>query len=218
MPISVSPKRTPKGDLPFGLTGGIACGKSTVAGFLRDLGAQVIDADRLVHQLMEPGQSAYQEIIEHFGAQVLGAEGRIDRKILGPLVFADPRKLRTLNAILHPRVIARMYELAGEMRRQDPHSLVVLDVPLIYETGMEISLCKVIVAWCRPEQQLERLMAKTGISPEEAQRRIQAQMPVDEKRRRADYQIDCSGSLAYSRAQTEAIYRELREVVENNQG
>jgi dephospho-CoA kinase len=202
--------------LPFGLTGGIACGKSTVASYFRDLGAQVIDADRAGHELIAPGRPAYQEIIERFGKEILDFEGHIDRKKLGPLVFADPQQRRDLNAILHPRIIAHMYGLSAEMSKQNPHALVIIDAPLVFEAGMEASLRKVVVVWCRPDQQLERLMAKTGISRGEAERRIQAQMPVEEKLRRADYQIDCSGSLEQARVQATAIYRELKDIVESS--
>ena len=206
--------RTSDLNLSFGLTGGIASGKSTVAGYFRELGAYIIDADRVGHELIAPGQTAYQEIIERFGKAILDPEGRIDRKKLGPKVFADPIQLRLLNSILHPHIIASMNERAAEKRRQNPHAVVILDAALIFEAGLEGSLCKVIVAWCRPEQQLERLMAKAGVPREEAVRRIQAQMPVDEKRRRADYQVDCSGSLGQSRAQAKAIYMELSRIVE----
>ena len=200
--------------LSFGLTGGVACGKSTVARFFQDLGAYIIDADRIGHEMIEPGRAAYHEILQHFGKDLLDASGHIDRKKLGPIVFSDPQELHTLNSIVHPRIIARTQELAAEHQKQNPHAVVIVDAALIFESRIGGSLKKVIVAWCRPEQQLERLMAKAGISREEAERRIHVQMPVEEKRRRADYVIDCSGTLDHSRAQAEAIYTELRRIVE----
>jgi dephospho-CoA kinase len=196
----------------------VASGKTTVARYFHDLGAYVIDADRVGHELMEPGHAAYQEILQHFGNDILNPSGAIDRKKLGPMVFEDAQKLRRLNAILHPRIIARTEELAAEQQRRDPHVVVIFDAALIFESGMRNNLRKVLVAWCRPDQQLERLMAKTGLSREEAERRIQAQMPVEEKRRRADYQIDCSGTLEQTRAQAEAIYPELRRIAEGAHG
>ena len=204
--------------LSFGLTGGIACGKSTVARYFRDLGAHIIDADRVGHELIEPGHVAYEEIADRFGKGILDPGGRIDRKKLGPKVFADPKQLRALNAILHPRIIANMLELATEHQSGNPHSVVIIDAPLIFESGMDGTLRKVMVVWCRPEQQLERLMAKTGVSREEAEQRIQAQMPQEEKRRRADYFIDCSGTLEESRVQAQALYLELRRIVEESTG
>jgi len=215
--VGFGPRTSDRG-LPFGLTGGIACGKSTVARCFQDLGAYIIDADRVGHELIEPGRPAYQEILERFGKEILDPGGRIDRKKLGPQVFADPQQLRLLDSIVHPRIIARIQELAAEQQRRNPQIVVILDAALIFESGMDGTLRKVIVAWCRPEQQLERLMAKAGVSREEAGRRVQAQMSVDEKRRRADYLIDCSGSLEQSRAQAEAIYPELRRVVERAHG
>jgi dephospho-CoA kinase len=199
---------------PFGLTGGVACGKSTVARYFQDLGAHIIDADRVGHELIEPDCPASQEILEHFRIEILDSSGRIDRKKFGRVVFGDPQELLALNAIVHPRIIARTQELAAEQQRRDPHAVVIVDAALIFESGIGGTLRKVMVAWCRPEQQVERLMAKTGDSREEAERRINAQMPVEEKRRRADYLIDCSGSLEQSRSQVEAIYLELKQIVE----
>jgi dephospho-CoA kinase len=202
----------PAAALPFGLTGGVASGKSTVAGYFQAMGAHIIDADRIGHQLIEPGREAYQEILNHFGRGTLDPSGRIDRRKLGNSVFADPHKLSALNAIVHPRIIARVDELAREYQAADPQAVVIVDAALIFEAGIGGRLRKVIVAWCRPGQQVERLIAKAGISRDEAERRIGAQFPVEEKRRRADYVIDCSGTLEETRQQTERVYRVLSAV------
>jgi dephospho-CoA kinase len=185
-----------------------------VARYFRDLGASIIDADRAGHQVIEPGQPAYREILEHFGKDILDASGFIDRKKLGPQVFADPQQLQALNSIVHPRIMARIGELAAEQRQRNPHAVIIVDAALIFESGIGGTLRKVIVAWCRPEQQVERLMAKTGVSREEAERRIHAQIPVDEKRRRADYVIDCSGSFEESRRQAEKLFPQLQKLAE----
>ncbi len=206
--------RTPDPGLAFGLTGGVASGKSTVARCFRDLGAHIIDADRIGHESIEPGRAAYQEILDHFGTGILDSSGRIDRKILGPMVFADPQKLRALNAIVHPRIIGRSDELAREYHAQNPHSVVIVDAALIFEAGIGGTLRKIIVAWCCPEQQVERLMAKAGVSLEEAQRRIESQMPVEGKRQRADYVIDCSGSMEETLHQAKTIFLDLQRIVE----
>ncbi len=189
-----------------------------MARYFQDLGAHIIDADNVGHELIEPGLAAYEEIVERFGKEILGPGGRIDRTKLGPKVFADPEQLRALNSILHPRIIAHMRELAIEHRKRNPHAVVIIDAPLIFESGMERTLSKVIVAWCRPEQQLERLMAKRGISREEAEQRIKVQMPLEEKRRRADYLIDCSGTFEESRTQAKVIFPELRRILEEVRG
>jgi dephospho-CoA kinase len=205
-----SAPRTSDLGLTFGLTGGVASGKSTVAQYFQELGAYIIDADRVGHEIIEPGRPAYQEILERFGKDILDSSGHIDRQKLGPTVFADPQQLQLLNAIVHPRIIRRMQELAAQQQRRNPHAVVIVDAALIFESGMGGTLRKVMVAWCRPEQQLQRLMAKTGISREEAERRIQAQMPVEEKRRRADYVIDCSGSKEEASRQAERLFPELQ--------
>ena len=204
--------RTSDPGLCFGLTGGIACGKSTVARIFQDLGAYIIDADRLGHELIEPGHAAFQEILEHFGKEILNPGGHIDRKKLGLKVFADPEQLRQLNAIVHPRIISRARELASAQQKKNPMAVIILDAALIFEAGIAGALRKVMVAWCRPEQQVDRLMALTGASRQEAERRIQAQMPTEEKRRRAHYVIDCSGTLEQSRFQVQAIYPELQRL------
>ena len=198
----------------FGLTGGIACGKSTVAAAFSALGARIVNADQIGHELLLPASPAFAEVVAAFGKSILNSSGEIDRRQLGPLVFADPAKLARLNAILHPRIIEAVDERARRHRAQDPAAVVIVDAALIYEAGIGARFRKMIVAWCRPEQQIERLMAKAGLGREEAERRIQSQMPADAKRRRADYVVDCSGSLDETRRQVEALYPQLRELVQ----
>jgi dephospho-CoA kinase len=192
----------------FGLTGGIASGKTTVAHMFAELGASVIDADRIGHEILR-WPDVLAEIVQSFGTGVLDAAGEINRGRLGPVVFADPGKRRVLDQIVHPRIIARIEQLAAEYSAARPHAVVIVDAALIYEAGIGGYPIKVVVAWCRPEQQLERLIAKGKLGPEEAERRIRAQMPVEEKFRRADYVIDCSGSKEHTRAQVSALYPEL---------
>lgn len=199
----------------FGLTGGVASGKSTVAQNFRELGAQIIDADRIGHELLGKSSPAHTEVVRTFGRGVLSASGEIDRRLLGASVFADPGRLAELNAILHPRITARVEELAAEYSSHDPAAVILVDAALIYEAGIGARFKKMIVAWCRPEQQIERLMAKAGISREEAVRRIATQMPAEEKRRRANFVIDCSGSKEESRRQVEALYPRLKQTLES---
>jgi dephospho-CoA kinase len=145
-------------------------------------------------------------------------DGEIDRKRLGSIVFADQEKLRELNAIVHPSMIMRIDERAAELRAGRPGAVIVVDAAVIYEAGVADRFAKILVAWCRPEQQIERLMAKTGLSREDALRRVASQIPSQEKRRRADYVIDCSGSLAETRAQAEALYPEIKRLAETEAG
>jgi dephospho-CoA kinase len=194
----------------FGLTGGVASGKSTAARMFEALGARIIDADRMGHECLLASEPTYPKIVKTFGEVILDDSGAIDRRRLGAMVFADAEKLRQLNAIVHPRIIARVEELARRYQAESPGSVVVVDAALIFEAGIGGHFAKIVVAWCRPEQQVERLMAKTGLSRAEAEQRIASQMPAEEKRRRADYLIDCSGSLEHTRTQVELVYAELK--------
>lgn len=196
----------------FALTGGIASGKSTVAAMFRELGAKVIDADELGHQELRRGTRTFSAILARFGEQVLDPAGDIDRRRLGEIVFANPSKRAELNAIIHPAIMARRLELLAAYQAENPEAVVISDAALIYEAHIESYFLKIIVTWCRPEQQLERLMAKTGLSREDAERRISVQMPGDEKRRRADYVIDCSGTIEETRRRVEALYPELQRL------
>ena len=198
----------------FGLTGGIASGKSTVAAMFSELGARIIDADKISHEFLHSSSPVFPEIVSTFGSGILDRAGEIDRGRLGPMVFADPAKLQQLNAIVHPRIIQRVDERARECCAQDPAAVVFVDAALIYETGISGRYRKVIVAWCRPAQQVERLIAKSGMTCEEAEQRIASQMPAEEKRRRADFVIDCSGSLEETRRQVEALYPHLCALVQ----
>ena len=193
----------------FGLTGGIASGKSTVAREFQGLGARIIDADRIGHEVIHSSNPAHREIVRQFGTDILASSGEIDRSRLGRIVFGDAGKLQQLNAIVHPSIIARIEELAAEYCAEDSSSIIVVDAALIFEAGIGGRFTKVVVAWCRPEQQVERLIAKTGVSREAAERRIAAQMPAEAKRRRADYVIDCSGSLERTREQVHWVYEQL---------
>jgi dephospho-CoA kinase len=195
--------------LRLGLTGGIASGKSAVAAMLRDLGFSVLDADSLAHKLIEPGQPAYDEVLQEFGPSIADPGGRIDRAKLAAIVFGDRAKLDRLNAIVHPRVaevISRQFE---EWQRQGTRDVAFVEAALIIEAGIHKTLDGLVVAWCEPEQQFERLRAR-GLSEAEARRRIAAQLPVEEKLRFATEKIDCSGSLERTRRQVEAFAARLR--------
>jgi dephospho-CoA kinase len=198
----------------FGLTGGIASGKSTAARFLEALGAQVIDADRVGHELLQPSDPVHHKVVAHFGQEILKPGGEIDRERLGSIVFADPRRLGELGSIVHPSLIARVEERAKELYARHPRAVILVDAALIYEAGVADRFAKILVAWCRPEQQIERLMEKAGLSRQDALRRVASQIPPEEKRRRADYVIDCSGSLEETRRQVEALYPEIKRLAE----
>jgi dephospho-CoA kinase len=195
--------------LKVGLTGGIASGKSTVAAMLRDRDVPVLDADTLGHELLEPGQAAYREVVHDFGQEVLDANGKVDRAKLGAFVFSDPRKLARLNEILHPRILDVVRNWFVALDEPDGPELAVVEAALIIEAGFHRELDKLIVCWCWPQQQLERLQGR-GLSAEEAQQRIAAQMSMDEKRRLADEAIDCSGSIEETERQLEIALAKLK--------
>ncbi len=197
--------------LRVGLTGGIASGKSTVASMLRDRDSQVLDADALARELVEPGQDAYNEVVREFGRDILRPDQTVDRPKLGAIVFSDPQKRARLNQILHPRIrdiVARWFEL---LDRPGGPDVAFEDAALILEAGSRNHLDRIVVCWCRPEQQLERLRER-GLSLEDAQLRIAAQMPIDEKRRLADDVIDCSGSLEETERQVAQLLEKLQQL------
>ena len=199
----------------IGITGGIASGKSAVAAILRELGFHVLDADRLAHRLTEPGLPAYEEVVREFGGEIVGTGGQLDRGKLAAIVFADPAKLARLNAIVHPRVGEATFRQFEDWQREGASDAVFVEAALLVEAGMHKKLDGLIVAWCRPEQQLERLLAR-GMSESEARRRIAAQMPVEEKLRLATAKIDCSGSMEFTRKQVEDFVAKLRRQPSNS--
>ena len=196
--------------LKLGLTGGIASGKSAVAGRLRELGFPVLNADSTSHRLMEPDQPAHDEILREFGPDLADTSGRIDRRKLAAIAFADPDKLTRLNAILHPRVEQAMLLQFDAWQRSGVCDATFVEAALLIEAGFTKYLDGLVVAFCTPDQQLERLLAR-GMSEVEARRRIAAQLPINEKLRHATYTIDCSGSLESTRSQVVSLAAKLRK-------
>jgi len=192
----------------IGLTGGIASGKSTVAKCLASLGAHIIDADLIAHQIMEPGAPAYQEIIQHFGEQVIHTSGQIDRVKLGAIVFSQPEELKVLNGITHPHIGTETRQRIKAAAAAGVE-VAVLDVPLLYEVGMEKLADEVWVVWVNPEIQRERLIQRDNISEATARSRIASQMPLEEKRKRAQVVIDNNGSQAETCEQVTRFYNHL---------
>jgi dephospho-CoA kinase len=189
----------------LGLTGGIGSGKSLVDAIFREFGAEVIDADLLAREVVEPGQPALQEIVSSFGADMLQPDGRLDRARLAAVIFADASARERLNAITHPRIRQRMAEEVAA--RADRPGLLILDIPLMYENGRAADVERVIVVWVDQATQIRRLMERDRLSVEQARQRIEAQMSLDEKRARADDVIDNTGSREETRHQIDAIYR-----------
>ena len=203
--------------LRVGLTGGIGCGKTTVAHMFGERGAQLINADAVGHEVIRKPEPAYEEILESFGKSLLGEDEEIDRGRLGEIVFADREKLRRLNAIVHPRIIERLNHYSDKMAEAYPESILLVEAALIYEAKLDSWFDRIITAWCPPARQEERLTQDHGMTLEEARRRIAGQLPNEEKRRRADYVIDCSGTLEETRRQVEEVYAQLSGLLRSPQ-
>jgi dephospho-CoA kinase len=197
--------------LRVGLTGGIACGKSTVVAMLRERGIIVVEADPLAHELIEPGHLAYNDVVREFGKGVLKPDGTVDRAKLGAIVFADPGKLERLNQIVHPHVIDAAEQRLAELARQESSAVAIVEAALLIEAGYSERFDRLIVAWCRPEQQRERLLAR-GLTPAQVEQRISAQMPIEQKRHLATDEIDCSASLEATRRQVEQLAAKLKQL------
>ena len=200
-----------------GLTGGIGSGKSTVGAMLRELGATIIDADQIVHDLQAPGMPMLETLAEAFGREILTADGALDRKALGAIVFQDKEARIRLGLIVHPEVGKEMYRQVGEARDAGA-PVAVADIPLLYEgrregrdTAGALGVEGVILAWVPVETQIERTMSRDACTRDEALARIRAQVAIDEKRDLAEYVIDNSGSLEATEEQVRAIYRDLTD-------
>lgn len=174
----------------IGLTGGVATGKSTVAKMFQRCGAVVIDADELARTVVQPGKPAWREIVRAFGKGILSPDRTIDRHTLGAIVFHDEKKLRRLERIIHPRVAREQVRLTKQAARKDPHAVVIYDVPLLFEAGIDKRVDKVVVVSADQKSQVARLKRRDGLSRTEALRRIRSQMPLSTKRPRADYVLD----------------------------
>lgn len=195
--------------LRVGLTGSIGVGKSFVASVFEELGAHVLDADQTAREVVMPGRPGLKAITDAFGEEILNADGTLDRKQLGALVFADEAKRQQLNALLHPFIIARQDQILKEWEAKDPDGIGIVDAALMIESGGYRRFDKLIVVHCRPEVQLERLMLRDKLSLDEAQRRIDSQMPQEEKQKFADYLIDTSDGFDLTREQTIKVYKAL---------
>jgi dephospho-CoA kinase len=191
--------------LTVGLTGGIGSGKSEVAGLLAAQGAVIVDADRLAREVVEPGTPGYEEVVREFGAGVVGPDGALDRSALASRVFADAAALRRLEAIVHPFVSARATEL---MAAAPPGSVVVYDVPLLVENGLEDGYDLVVVVDAEESTRLARLAAR-GLSPSDARARMAAQATREERLAAADFVVPNDGSLAELRDAVSALWAEL---------
>ena len=193
-----------------GLTGGIGSGKSTAAALFASLGAVTINSDEIGRDMMKPGTVVYDRIVSGFGNDVVDANGQLDRAKLAEIVFHDLDKLKHLNAIVHAPVLREIDRLVQLQRAKNPQAVVVVESAVLFEAGQERRFDKMIVAWCTPEQQVERFVSRSHMAEADVRARMAAQMPGDEKKRRADFVIDTSSSLADTERQVKEVFAQLQ--------
>lgn len=198
--------------LKIGLTGSIAVGKTFVTEVFRELGCFVLDADKTAREVVETGTIGWQKIVENFGRKVLNADDSLNRAALGAIVFADAEKRQLLNSILHPLVFDSQNEWLTRVEAENSKAIAIIDAALMIESGGYKRFDKIIVVWCQPDIQIERLMKRNNFSPEEAVQRIAAQMPQDEKKRYADFLIETTAGFDEAKRQTERVFEKLIEL------
>jgi len=196
--------------LRVGLTGSIGVGKTFVANVLAELGCYVIDADATAREVVLPGSKRLSRLVEHFGAEILRPDGTLDRVRLGALVFGNEEKLRLLNSLLHPHIIALQDQQLHELETRDPQGIAVVDAALMIESGGYKRFDRLIVVHCEPKVQLERIVARNSLSVEEAEKRVRAQISQEEKMAFADYLIDTSQGFEATRELTGKIFQKLQ--------
>jgi len=198
--------------LTVGLTGGLACGKSFVGEELARLGCFLIQADEIGHEVLAPGGEAYGGVVAEFGREILARDGQIDRRALAARVFGSPDRLNKLNSLVHPAVFRREEELLGQFREREPHGIAVLEAAILIETGTYKRLDKLILVTCAEEQQVERALRREGAMESDVRARLSRQMPLEEKRKYADFVVDTSGTKEDTLRQTRAVYQALRSI------
>jgi dephospho-CoA kinase len=198
--------------LRVGLTGGLACGKSFVGETLAGLGCLLIQADELGHEVLACGGEAYEPVVKEFGRGILAESGSIDRRALAARVFGSPERLARLNALVHPPVWRRQEELIAQFAEREPDGIAVVEAAILIETGSHQRFQRLILVTCTDEQQVERAMRREGAVESDVRARISRQMPLDAKRKFADFVIDTSGSKEDTIRQTRAVYESLRRI------
>ncbi|OMD85155.1 MULTISPECIES: dephospho-CoA kinase [Paenibacillus] len=193
----------------IGLTGGIASGKSTVSALLVNKGARLVDADVIAREVMLPGHEVLAAAAKQFGKEILFTDGTLNRAKLGEIVFQDPVALQTLNNLTHPAIRQEIKDRMYSMEQEEPKRLIIVDIPLLFESGLETLFHEIVVVYVPREMQIARLMERNRLSLEEAEARLNAQMDIEQKRNKADYIIDNSGDLAYTEQQVAVFWDRL---------
>ncbi len=196
-----------------GLTGGIASGKDTVAAFLKELGARIIDADEISREIVKPGLPAWEELVEEFGSEILSSDNTIDRSKLGSIVFNEPAHLQRLNGITHPKIVAEEKKRIQQIQNSNPQAMIVVNAALLIESGNYKNMDKVIVVYANEKVQIERAAKRDQLSLSDIQKRINAQIPLNEKSKYADFLIDNNGTFKNTKEQVEKVFKTLTELV-----
>ncbi|MBZ5623255.1 MAG: dephospho-CoA kinase [Acidobacteriia bacterium] len=198
--------------LKVGLTGGLACGKTFVGEALASYGCFLIQADELGHEVLAPGGEAYEAVVREFGNNILADNGEVDRHALATRVFASPDSLARLNALVHPPVVRREEQLLEGFAAREPHGIAVVEAAILIETGSYRRFDRMILVTCSEEQQVERALRRDGAVLDDIRARLSRQMPLEEKRKFADFVIDTSGEKENTLRQTRAVYESLRRI------
>lgn len=193
----------------IGLTGGIASGKSTVSALLVSKGARLVDADVIAREVMLPGHEVLAAAVKQFGSEILSPDGTLNRGKLGDIVFQDPAALQALNNLTHPAIRREIKDRMNSMEEEDPKKLIIVDIPLLFESGLESMFHEILVVYVPREVQIARLMERNGLSLEQAEARLNAQMDIEAKRNKADYIIDNSGELVHTEQQVAVLWDRL---------
>ena len=198
--------------LVLGVTGGIASGKTTVANLFSEMGAPIIDFDLLARTVVEPQKPAWKDIVEYFGEDLLQKDGRIDRKRLSTLVFVDPEKRKKLETFTHPPIVDAFLDQVDHLAKHNAEGIIQAVIPLLYEVSLQHLVHKVLVVYIPREKQLERLIARDGLSQDQAAKILAAQLPIEEKAKKADFVIDNSGHLDETKRQVEKLWPVLKKI------
>lgn len=201
--------RTAREVLRVGLTGGISSGKTTVSGFMAEMGAFVLDADTMAHELMAPGGTAYDEVVERFGEEILNPHGGIDRRKLGSRIFGDADDREALDAIVHPKVLAEIDRRMERYQATGHSNVAIVDAALLVESGAYRKFHRLVVVRCSRDAQLQRLMARSGLAADDALARIESQYALEAKLAVADYIVDTDATIRETRHETEQVYQKL---------
>ncbi len=197
--------------LIVGLTGGIGSGKSVVARMFKDEGANVIDLDDLARRVVEPDKPAWRDVVAYFGMGILNPDKTLNRSALGEIVFSDPKSRKVLEEFTHPRIFEERDALLEAIKHKDPCSVVVIEFPLLFELSFQKKFDKVILVYVPRDAQIRRVRERDGLSQNEVDKRLRAQIPIDEKRSLSDYIIDNEGSLDNTRDQVRGVMKDLRK-------